>query len=532
MIDKYIIFYYIIHICVYTCVWASRSSPPPSPLEYIKLKGTGFLTLPFATAKAGALLGLLGLAVMTLLANTAKDYVLEASARAELLDHPSSYPELGLQLNAAGGGGGGHGNGNGNGMSRQESSQNLPLMLTCKSVRYEMPVLCRKFLGPWGRLAYMLCLSVYIYGALLAYTSVFAKSCASTFPLPGVGDSYAVYLAVFALLVVPLSCLELTEQVAIQVVLAGCRVLLVVLMVGTVGAAYGSKAESFPGQSGESPRVYFIRSLTRYPNSTLIQRVHTATTKPKPNPPGPAGIPLWDVGGLYVFLPIACYAFIYHHSIAGLSHPVRDKKLLGSIFLTTFLICAVAYGAIAVLVASYFGPGMAQSSNLEWRDYGAGGGGFKRVLAFYILLFPALDVASAFPLNAITLGNNLIAMRDEKKPGVGAAAAAIGSSRPGRRTVVAFRLLAAVPPIIAGFFVRELGRISEWCGTVGIVITLVFPAVLNLKSRQVLKEVFALDSAKTYYSNELSRKRYGPVNLLIGVALFVYILVNLALGKE
>ena len=38
-----------------------------------------------------------------------------------------------------------------------------------------------------------------------------------------------------------------------------------------------------------------------------------------------------------------------------------------------------------------------------------------------------------------------------------------------------------------------------------------------------------LDSAKTYYSNELSRKRYGPVNLLIGVALFLYIFINLVL---
>jgi hypothetical protein len=82
------------------------------------------------------------------------------------------------------------------------------------------------------------------------FFQVFSKSCASTFPLPGVADSYAVYLAIFALLVVPLSCMELTEQVAIQCVLAGCRVLLVVLMVGTVGAAYGSKGDAFPGQSG------------------------------------------------------------------------------------------------------------------------------------------------------------------------------------------------------------------------------------------------------------------------------------------
>lgn len=194
-------------------------------------------------------MGLVGLAVMTLLANTAKDYVLEVSARAELLDHPSAYPELGLQPSAAGGGEGGN---NVGGMSREETSQNLPLLLTMKSVRYEMPVLCRKFLGPWGRLLYMVCISIYIYTALLAYSSVFSKSCASTFPIPGVEDSYAVYLVVFSVIVVPLSCMELTEQVGIQVVLAGCRILLVVLMVGTVSAAYGSKkAEPFPGQSGE-----------------------------------------------------------------------------------------------------------------------------------------------------------------------------------------------------------------------------------------------------------------------------------------
>lgn len=156
------------------------------------------------------------------------------------------------------------------------------------------------------------------------------------------------------------------------------------------------------------------------------------------------------------------------------------------------------------------------------------GKGFLRALALYILLFPALDVASAYPLNAITLGNNMLSMRDgKKKP-----AAPGSASTPSRRKVVAFRLLAAVPPIFIGYFVRELGRISEYAGTVGVLITLVFPAVLNLRSRQMLKDVFALDSAKTYYSNELSRKRYGPVNLLVGVALFVYILVNLLQGNE
>lgn len=98
---------------------------------------------------------------------------------------------------------------------------------------------------------------------------------------------------------------------------------------------------------------------------------------------------------------------------------------------------------------------------------------------------------------------------------------------PSRAKTVGFRLFAAVPPLVAALFLRDLGRISEYAGTVGIIITLVFPALLNLRSRTRMKEMFQLDSARTYYSNEMSRKRYGPVNLFIGLGLFFYILVNL-----
>lgn len=100
---------------------------------------------------------------------------------------------------------------------------------------------------------------------------------------------------------------------------------------------------------------------------------------------------------------------------------------------------------------------------------------------------------------------------------------------PSRPTTVGFRLLAAVPPLIVAYFLRDLGLISEYAGTVGVIITLVFPALLNLRSRTRMKELFQLESARTFYSNEMSRKRYGPVNLLIGVGLFFYIFVNLLL---
>lgn len=57
-------------------------------------RGTGFLTLPYATARAGALLGLVGLAAMTLLANTAKDYVLEVHTSVLFSYRQTSHPVL------------------------------------------------------------------------------------------------------------------------------------------------------------------------------------------------------------------------------------------------------------------------------------------------------------------------------------------------------------------------------------------------------------------------------------------------------
>lgn len=445
------------------------------------IMGTGFLTLPFATAQAGSVLSLVALFSMAALSNIAKDYVLESSARAELIENPHCFStdgRAGGEVTPA--------------LVRQiHSSQDLPLLLTVKKRKYEMPTLCQLFLGHYGKVFYMLCLSVYIYGALLAYGTVFANSVATMFPLPAphAEVSYVLYLGLFAVLVIPLSCLELTEQISVQVALAFCRVLMVVCMVGSVAAALvGGEADSFPSLTGEG---------------------------------GAVGIPLWNWKGLPVFLPIACYSFIYHHSIAGLSHPVRDKTLLGQIFLATFVICSLSYGLIAVFVAHYFGPEMAQSSNLEWDGYGRTD--FGKAVGTYVLLFPALDVASAFPLNAITLGNNMLDMGNTQQNDIDCQSA----GPPLRVKTVGFRLLAAVPPLVVAVFVRDLGRISEYAGTVGIVITLVFPALLNLRSRTLMKEVFQLDSARTYYSNELSRKRYGPVNLIIGLGLFFYILVNL-----
>lgn len=93
--------------------------------------------------------------------------------------------------------------------------------------RYEMNELCRLFLGRTGKIIYDIALCFYLYGSLWSYSSVFAESMASHVPLPINGwytcnvnsDNstscdilYKIYVGIYALIVIPMTCLDLTEQ--------------------------------------------------------------------------------------------------------------------------------------------------------------------------------------------------------------------------------------------------------------------------------------------------------------------------------
>jgi hypothetical protein len=266
------------------------------------------------------------------------------------------------------------------------------------------------------------------------------------------------------------------------------------------------------------------------------------------------------------------------------------------VFRVAFVVVGVCYVAIGVAVAWFFGKRISSQCNLNWSGYvgclpapegyvvGTSGAAdcksaatwtpgcvdvsarpaYATAIAYAVLLFPALDVLSAFPLNALTLGNNLMscafgdaaltiptaaseaeffASSDApQRPGADATAAervwhwlvyggsssggesgddgapllaasggvAAGSTssaaasggggggapflrtRRGHRVVATlFRLLAAVPPIVVAFFVRDLGNVLEFTGLIGVAIAFLVPAMLALYSEARQRAVFA-----------------------------------------
>jgi Transmembrane amino acid transporter protein len=127
--------------------------------------------------------------------------------------------------------------------SLSSSSQQKPGSYLVQNERkFEVNTQCRVFLGKTGLRLYTTFICLYIYCTLWAYTSVFASAMAQTIPLRwgnnghDVEDedfSYLVFALVFAALVVPLSCMELHEQVTMQVALTMARFVMLAFMLGT-----------------------------------------------------------------------------------------------------------------------------------------------------------------------------------------------------------------------------------------------------------------------------------------------------------
>ena len=106
---------------------------------------------------------------------------------------------------------------------------------------------------------------------------------------------------------------------------------------------------------------------------------------------------------------------------------MNDKPKVGLVFGYTFLLCGVAYGLLGIVGAAYFGEDVYQSANLNWHNYHGGTGTYvpgvdegkmawvniapwAQCIRTFVVIFPAIDVVSAYPLYAYTLGNTLLGL--------------------------------------------------------------------------------------------------------------------------
>lgn len=360
-----------------------------------------------------------------------------------------------------------------------------PQKLLVKNTIFEIPELADMFLGKYGKISYTVLISVYLFSTLWAYTTVFALAFSTHVDIGTY--SYQIYVVIFSLFVVPMSLMEFKEQICIQVFLSVCRVVMVSLMIGTVLYA-------------------------RYTGSTLFDDFtpDLAATESE--------FSIAHIKGIYLLLPIAAYANIFHHSIPSLCQLVPDKSSLNGVFFVALFIAMVCYTTLGSVVSSYFGPKTMISSNLNWTDFhGASGSNgaasnFANLLAGFVVLFPAFDVASAFPLNAITLANNLMSYYDGEK---------VHENENSRLHRIIFRVGTVLPAITCAFFFSNLGEVTHFAGLSGFAIGFVYPALLAYYSHKKVQDLgITTESAYSFKSLSVSS---NIATAVVGLWLIVFV---------
>lgn len=353
--------------------------------------GVGILGIPYSFYRSGIVLGIITLAIVSVFAFVTAMWLPDVVLRASLLKLHSTSPRSDSDLPLQ--------------PSSVQHAQWSTSVLDHQRSPMEMNELVGFFLGRRPRLVYEFCICLYFVGALWSYSSVFASSFASHVALPHINGGstckpsddhssgctglYLIYLAIFSSIVIPLTCLEVTETKSVQVALAALRFV-------AVGAMVGSS----------------IHAIQNYPNPDL----HTTKT----SPPYYSDIRAFDWSGLSVVFPTAIYAQIFHHSVPGLVHPLKDKAKSPAIFSCVLLSTTLLYSSLGAAVGLYYGSSTEQTCSLNWASYTGGhehAPGWATFLSYLIVLFPPLDVISAFPLNAQTLSNNIMVtlIKDPRK---------------------------------------------------------------------------------------------------------------------
>ena len=235
---------------------------------------------------------------------------------------------------------------------------NFRILLTRK---FEPSELCEIFVGRWLKYVYLGLLSAYSFLACLSYATVAGSAWAVNIPFNTTGikeclednftgvtlpsgtclSAYWLCLLFFACIVLPLSLLELREQVWVQVLLGVMRFFTLACII-----------------------VYcFVNLVIRYPFPQCSNE--TSSSHNECNSTTETFLD-FNYKGWLVGIPVFVYAHILHQGIPSLTHPVKQKKFLRAYFNILFITIGSLYLVLGVVVSLWFNKGISETCTLNW----------------------------------------------------------------------------------------------------------------------------------------------------------------------
>ena len=128
--------------------------------------------------------------------------------------------------------------------------------------------------------------------------------------------------------------------------------------------------------------------------------------------------PLFRPQYIGIIFPIIFLAISFHNPIPNIAQLIKHKEAnLHKIMVSAVVVCTVIFLAVGTLAALVIDD-VDKLVSLEWKEYSAGSDRSSKpswayIVIYCIVLFPAIDVISIFPIYAIALSDNMIALKYE-----------------------------------------------------------------------------------------------------------------------
>ncbi|DBA00584.1 TPA: hypothetical protein N0F65_007713 [Lagenidium giganteum] len=400
--------------------------------------GTGCFGLPFAFMQAGIVLTSSILVVGALGALVTMNYTLESLARAE-----------GVCAATRGGG---------------------PLhRLTYR--KFDFSMVGEMFAGKVGKVVVQIVMALYGIGTLWSYASVFASSVASIFfeyvlgdkcdayaanVASGCLDAYYINMVIFAVIVISMVLLDISEQASIQKFLTAYRILALFIMLVTMLIKMG-----VDGGDAIAARYAHIGAFN-WAN--------------------------FGKGFGPTILALNC-----HYNMPDALQPLNPKSVARKVAFGSLIIAGSFYLLIGILGALAFDE-INPLASLMWGDYTGCGNGWSKCAStnpigtfihIMILVFPIVNVTSAYPMVGVTIGDNILLSMPK------AFTAPLGPTMARN----ACRLLVAVPPLLLAVFFKKLDFIFSVAGLFGFLLGLSIPCWFQVVGSRYCQRVWGFSGA-------------------------------------
>jgi hypothetical protein len=292
---------------------------------------------------------------------------------------------------------------------------------------HELSELCRIFLGRHLRNFFTITTLLDLYGIGWAIATVFGSAIADKFTTAGPSDEYKVAIFIFMDIVIPLSLFPITDQLVLQMIFLAARMVMVVMMLATIAGAYFASEPHFGNYQG-----------------------------------GAASVNLANFSAAIFMLQVCIFSTAFQFTVPGMASVSSNKKNMLSIFSSAVSFIYVTTLILSVVMASFFGDMVQESSNLNWLDYHGGTcdvslgsdmcetdrAWWAKSISSYIVLFAALDGLAVFPLLVMSLGDILMGAVYEDM---------VHEKQKDWKIRCGFRLVASLPQIVGAVFFKDLG---------------------------------------------------------------------------